>query len=136
MPATHRIDPQQQLILTRWHGPVSADGLIEALRQYQQLLAQDPKLYGYHELVDFSQTSEVNLNTESILQIARFASRSDALSKPHKLAFVANTNLAYGLARMYVAYRSIGKRKTKQVQAFRTLAEAQSWLNQPIDKAG
>jgi hypothetical protein len=45
-----------------------------------------------------------------------------------KFAIVAPDDLAFGLGRMYGAYRRLDERSTKEVGVFRTVAEALAFL--------
>jgi hypothetical protein len=52
----------------------------------------------------------------------------DAASLTSKLAIIAPQDDAYGLGRMYAAYRELDTRSRKHVEVFRSVKEAWAFL--------
>ena len=55
----------------------------------------------------------------------------DAASTSSKFAIVAPSDAAFGLGRMYEAYRRLEHRSKKQVGVFRSMADARAFLGLP-----
>jgi hypothetical protein len=127
MPATHYLVEEKKIIFTDWHGEPSDNDLVDALNIYLRDIKSRPELDGYNELVDFSDTKGLKLSIDVLIELGKIASKYD---KPgnNKLAIVVNSSLAYGLARMYGVYRNYNPQSSKEVQVFRSKAEAMVWL--------
>jgi hypothetical protein len=68
------------------------------------------------------------------MDLADLAATMDTLSPGGRFAIVAPGSLAFGLGRMYEAFRETHPRSTKQVAVFRSLSEAWAWLDISQDK--
>ena len=129
MAAIHTIDHEKKLITTTWQGEANDKLLIDALQDYQRFLSTDPKLLGYDEIVDFRGVETQNISTQGLIQLTQIAVKDDLdRSDSTRLAIVVNTMLAFGLARMYEIYRSLSAKNKKELQVFRSMQEADSWL--------
>jgi hypothetical protein len=60
--------------------------------------------------------------------LASLSAEMDAPRASAKLAIIAPQDFAYGLGRMYEAYRSFQPSSTKEVMVFRTAPEAIAFL--------
>jgi hypothetical protein len=84
---------------------------------------------GYEELVDVSQVERAELpSPERVKELAKFSARMDPRSSSSRLAVIAPSEFAFGLARMYEAYRNLDDRSTKMVSVFRSMDEALAFL--------
>jgi hypothetical protein len=61
----------------------------------------------------------IKITTKGIKKIGTIASRTDQNKPNRKLALIVNSNLAFGLARMYIAYRSFSKNANKDIHVFK-----------------
>lgn len=79
----------------------------------------------------------MKLTTEGIKNIGRIASSTESMDKKRKLALVVYSSFAFGMARMYEAYRSFSSKSNKEVRVFRNRDDAFNWLNQKaLDEPG
>ncbi|MCK4837219.1 MAG: hypothetical protein KAS94_00370 [Desulfobulbaceae bacterium] len=127
MPATHRIDKKNQLIFTRWEGEIEDAEGIAALKKYQKDIQCLPDCVDYNEVVDFSKVSDLKLTVEGVKILGQIASITDQDGVNRKLAFIVSSKLAYGLARMYEAFRSLVKNQHKEIRIFRKENDALFW---------
>ena len=128
MPANHHIDNKAKLIITTWEGVAIDSDFIEALKKYQKDIQSKPDYLGYNELVNFNKVLSIKLTVEGLKNIGQLASRTDQNRVNTKLALVASSDLAYGLARMYEAYRSFAQNTNKELRVFKEESEALEWL--------
>ncbi|MCW8922169.1 MAG: STAS/SEC14 domain-containing protein [Gammaproteobacteria bacterium] len=127
MPAKHHIDNKAKLIVTEWEGEAVGAELIEAIQKYQQEIQCQPDYMFYNEVLDFSNISGIKLSTREIIRIARIASTTDRKNYK-KLALIVSSTLAFGLARMYISYRSFEKNSNKEIRVFRNKNDAFEWV--------
>ena len=129
MPATHKINHKKKLITTTWRGEATDRLLNDALQEYHRLLASEPALLEYDEIVDFSDVETRNISTQGLIQLTQLALNIDLdRSESTRMAIVVNSMLSFGLARMYEIYRGLSSNSKKELQVFRSLQEAKSWL--------
>ena len=125
MPIDYRIDHQRHLVVARVHGTVTDQDVFG----YQREVWSRPEVAGYDELVDMTRVQEIGLpSADRVRDLASLSASMEHTPGGTKFAIVAAQDLAYGLGRMYQAYREMESRGTKQVGVFRTLAEAQAFL--------
>lgn len=67
-----------------------------------------------------------------VFEFAQLSGSMDPPAVSSKLAIVATSDLHFGLARMYQAYRASSAKGTKVVGVFRTRDEALNWLGASI----
>ena len=120
MPATYTIDTDRKLITTRIWGAATEDEILD----HGQRLSSDPRFRpDFRQLVDMSELTEILVGSGLI----RNASRNQFFSPGVRRALVANSEAAFGMARMY----AIASEDTGQtIQVFRDMAAAEAWLNQ------
>jgi len=128
MPAIHQIDHDAKLIVTTWQGDAVDTDFIEAITKYQKEIQGCPEYINYDEVVDFSYVNKIKLTTQGIKSLGKIASKTDQREVEKKLALIVSSNLAFGLARMYVAYRNFEKNSSKVIRIFKTEDEAYKWL--------
>lgn len=128
MPANHNIDSKNHLLITTWEGEAHDIELIEAIKKYQKDIQNHPDYINYNEVVDFSNVTDIKLTTEGIKHIGTIASTTDHIEINRKLAVIVSSNLAFGLARMYGAYREFSKKSHKEIRIFKTEKEAFEWV--------
>ena len=128
MPATHHIDKINHLIVTTWDGEARDIDFIEAIKNYQNNIQNQPNYINYNEVVDLRKMTSVKLTTEGIKVIGAIASTTDTQDINKKLALIVSSNLAFGLARMYEAYRSFSKNANKEIRVFKNETGAFEWV--------
>lgn len=129
MAITHNIDSNARLIVTVCEGEARDIDFITALKKYQGEIQSDPKYIEYNEIVDATMITKIKFTTEGIKTIGQIATTTDRKDKHKKLAFVVSSNLAFGLARMYEAYRSLSKKSNKQIRIFKNKQDALEWVS-------
>lgn len=97
-----------------------------------------PDVGGYNELVDMSQVDSIDLpSVDRVRELASLSAAMDNRSSASRFGIVAPTPIAFGLGRMYEAYRSLDDRSTKEVRVFRSREEALKFLGiQGISASG
>lgn len=128
MTANHHIDNNNQLIVTTWEGEARDMEFMEAIKKYQNNIQNHPNYINYNEVVDLRKVTSLKLTTEGIKTIGTIASTTDTKEINKKLALIVSSNLAFGLARMYEAYRSFSKNSNKEIRVFKNETEAFKWV--------
>lgn len=127
MPIEYSIDPSRRLVAARGLGVLTSEDVFG----YQREVWSRPDVVGYDELMDMAEVTRVDVPDppgDGFRALAGESAASDAPAKPTKFAIVAAENFAFGLARMYQAYRELEPRSTKEVKVFRTMSEALAFL--------
>jgi hypothetical protein len=119
MPASYTIDTRRKLVVTRIWGAATEDEIIDHGRR----LRNDPQFRPeFRQLVDMSELTEIRVGSGVI----RDASRDQFFSPGARRAVVANSEAAFGMARMYaIASENAGQ----TIQVFRDMKAAEAWLN-------
>ena len=119
MPATYTIDTDRKLVVTRIWGAPTEDEIFD----HGQRLRNDPQFRpDFRQLVDMSELTEIRVGSGLI----RDASRDQFFSPGARRAIVANSDAAFGMARMYaIASEDAGQ----TIQVFRDMSAAEAWLN-------
>jgi hypothetical protein len=63
-----------------------------------------------------------------MVELAEISAEADDPAREGKFAIVAPSPIAFGMARMYQAFRESSQSGNKRVEVFRTLAEALAFL--------
>jgi hypothetical protein len=125
MPIYYRLDHRKRLVLARGYGTITETDLVT----YQREVWSRPDVAGYDELVDMTGVQNIERpSVDRIMTLSTMSASMDSRSQSSKFAIVAPDDLAFGLGRMYQAYRGLDARSTKHVEVFRTLAEALEFL--------
>ena len=128
MAATHHIDNKNKLIITSWNGEPSATEFIETLRKYQTEIKSNSEYIDYDELLDLGEIKGFKISSDNLRMLGNIAAFSDKPGVHNKLAIVAESQLAYGLARMYEIYRSLNSNSNKTIRVFKDKPEAIAWV--------
>lgn len=128
MPASHYIDNKRQLIITTWEGKAHDIEFIEAIKKYQKDIQNHPDYIHFDEIVNLTGVTVVKLTTEGIKTISQIAASTDKTEINRKLAIIVSSPVAYGLARMYMAYRSFSKKAQKEISLFKNEKDAFEWI--------
>lgn len=129
MPIEFTVDTQRRRIVATATGDLDADDFFA----YQRDAWGRPGVGGYDEIVDMTGASRIREATpEKVRELAQLAASMDVPRAASRMAIVAPADLAYGLGRMYEAFRGLTRSPgTKTVAVFRTRAEADAWLSAP-----
>lgn len=125
MPITYQIEHDLRLVVAAPHGKLVDSDIF----RYQQEVWTRLDTKGYDELIDMTGVSEIEFISKN--RVAFLADLSASMDPPglvSKLAIIATTDLHFGLARMYEAYRETTKQGTKLVRVFRNRNDAIQWL--------
>lgn len=125
MPIIYKIDHTRRLVVTAGYGIFSDSDVFG----YQQDVWSRPDVIGYNELVDMTAVKHIALpSVGRIRQLAELGAQMDAPALKSKFAIIAPDDIAFGLGRMFANQRSLDGRSTKEVEVFRTAAEAFVYL--------
>ncbi len=125
MPSSYFIDRSQQLVRSRAWGVLTE---LESHEHYRRLKMDPAFLPSFRQLCDLREVTELEASTTHLRDLAAqqvFASGSQR-------AFVAPTDLYFGLARMLQTFCDL---EGSRIGVFRTMAEAEEWLELPTEKS-
>ncbi len=128
MPAKHIVDVEARLLITTWEGDATDMDFIEGLKEYQKNIQSKSEYHGFNEIINFTGIASIKLTASGLKRIGSIASTTDSKNISTKLAFIVSSNLAYGLVRMYEAYRSLSRNSTKLVRVFKKESDALEWV--------
>ncbi len=122
MPITYRIDPERNLVMTEGRGVITDNDLLEYLskRMNDPLFRSDMK-----ELVDFRDVERDELTMESFLEFSNQLLKYISELKDYRIAIVTTSDLHFGFTRVYM---SMMKEYIGDMQVFRDMEEAKTWL--------
>jgi len=125
VPIEYSIDHERRLVVARAHGVFSPEDVFG----YQRDAWSRNDIAGYDEIVDMSDVeSIVQPPVENVRDLASLAAEMDMGSAPSRLAIVAPSDIAFGLGRMYQAYRESDARSHKEVAVFRHREDALAFV--------
>jgi len=125
LPITFEVDSARKTVFAQATGVLTKEDIFA----YQNALQTSTELMYFNECVDLSAAADVTDATdENMMELAGLAVQLDDPAQPTRLAIVVNSDLHYGLARMYEAYRSMQPKSVRQVSVFRSREEALRWL--------
>jgi hypothetical protein len=126
MPVRDRYDPEHEVLLLEIDGKVRDEDLVA----YAQRAAGNPAIPpGHDELVDLRGVeSEDGVQSHTLRRIASLFSDADRGPERSRVALVASADVAYGLSRMYQAFRADSP---LDLRVFREMSEARAWLGLP-----
>lgn len=125
MPITYRIDSTLKTVFAAGTGSLTDADLFD----YQREVWSRPDVRGFHELMDMSGVERIESpTTDRVRDLAKLSARMDAGVDSSKFAIVASEELAFGLGRMYQAYREMSEGSTKEVGVFRSMKDALAFL--------
>jgi hypothetical protein len=120
MPTEHVIDASRGLVRSRAWGELSSNDLVA---HYASLAADPAFQRHFQQLGDLRDVVSFTVDSRVIA-----AEAATPLFAPNvRRALVANTDVGYGLARMFAAY---AEGAAQHVRVFRDIAEAEAWLQE------
>ncbi len=119
MPCNYRIDEERRLVITTaWDRLTGADVV-----DHQRKLLNDPGFErDFFQFLDFADVTEMQMDRVTVAALARF----DLFSAKSRRAFFAPTALAFGMSRMFMAFREF--HGEEQMDVFTDRGEALRWL--------
>ena len=118
-----KIDPDQSIAVIELEGVVELPSIFETIKA---LLSHPGHQTNMDELWDLRRASGINIQTEDLLRIAEEVKRYQAqLAK--RIAIVADSELEYGLSRMWISH--VEHEMPKERRVFRRIEEAYDWLS-------
>jgi hypothetical protein len=119
MPAEFYIDATRQMVFSRGHGIVTSGDIEGHMRRLKMHPEFQP---AFNQLLDFREASEIDVPNQDLRELA---TRS-IFDRTSKRAFLVNSDLQFGLARMYGTLRDVHGQEV--VRVFRDQAAALAWL--------
>ena len=125
MPLAYRVDHEHRVVLAVGTGVITDTDVFG----YQREAWSQPDVAGYDELVDMTLVTEIIVPSgDRVRDLATLSATMDDKGTTSRFAIVARADVAFGLGRMFQAYRSLDRRSTKEVGVFRTMREALAFL--------
>lgn len=122
MPITHHYDGATRTLHAVIQGTITDEEVLE----YARRVAPDTEIPpGRRELIDLSGVEQTDVSGAGLREVADVFRAHDQTLFETKIAIVAPTDIAYGLARMYQAFRSDSP---VLLQVFREREAAVYWL--------
>ena len=124
MPITITVNTAERVRYSVMSGSVSDKELLDAYAQSLEAADFDPSLNG---LVDARLVRQMDVTPAGLRRLADLIQRVDRFQLPTKVAIVAESDVAFGMARMYQSIRASGGAPSEH-RVFREMAEARAWL--------
>jgi len=115
----YRIDDERRLVITTVWDRLTGAQVVE----HQHKLQSDPRFHrDFFQFLDLANVVEFQIDRGTVAALARF----DLFSAKSRRVFFAPSPLAYGMSRMFIAFReAIGQ---EAMQVFKDRHEALRWL--------
>ena len=131
MPISYQTDPGKRRIVAEASGAIGQQELFA----YQKDVGTRPEWAGFDEIFDVSHVdSLLDIRIDNLKALADLAASMDTPGLPSKFAIVAPQDLYFGLGRMYESLRESAPHSSRRIAAFRSRAEAERWLDAPVDE--
>ncbi len=125
MPISVEIFDDLKLVIARVTGVMTA----EEMMNYQLETWSKRQVVGYDEIVDVTNVEGFNYQGPSgIKEVTHISARMDWANFSRKMAIVAVSDMAVGMARMYQSYRDNETIGRKEIMIFKTMEQARQWL--------
>jgi len=128
MPITNTNTDNGFGIITTLSGDISGEELVNA--QKERYTSTKKLLLLKYILADFTNTKNLDISSNHILQCSDLSMSASKENPNIYIAAVMNSDLGYGLSRMWQAYTDDIPWNAK---VFRTRNEAEDWLRNEID---
>lgn len=131
MPISYQTVPGKRRIVAEASGAIGQQDLFA----YQKDVGARPEWVGFDEIFDVSHVdSLLDIRIDNLKALADLAASMDKPGLPSKFAIVAPQDLYFGLGRMYESLRESAPHSSRRIAAFRSRAEAERWLDAPVDE--
>ena len=122
MPMTYTIDAAQRLVRAVGTGVLTDEDVMA----HRQAMSNDPQFTSQmRELSDIRQVTAFQVTPAGVRIMVASDVKMTANGGMHKLAIIAEENVAYGMSRMY---QTLGEPNIRVVGVFRSYEEAAEWL--------
>jgi hypothetical protein len=122
MPMTYTIEASQNLVRTTGTGVLTDDDVMK----HRQALAGDAAFSTkMREISDIRSVTDFQVTPSGVRIMVAADVKMVSAGGMHKLAVVAEENVAYGMSRMY---QTLGEPNIRSVGVFRNLKDAEEWL--------
>ena len=123
MPVTETILHDLQLVHTVAAGKVTRDDFMA----HMERTWSSREIADYDEIVDATTADASLLSQEDLIEIINFGVEYDS-EKMRKLALCVNSDLEFGIGRMFGAMRETHDKNSLEIQTFRDIASAEAWV--------
>jgi len=128
MPAENRIDRENHLVRVRLVGRITPEDLEQGFEARAREPGYEP---GMDLLLDCTDAT-IEFGRTGVQRILRyFASRRAERGSGFRVALVGNSDLNFGMARMYETLSGLEAGYPEEARAFRDAEEARRWLLEP-----
>lgn len=117
----HKMDHFVEVV---WDGQVT----FKDLKDYETYYTQQYAAESHSELLDFSSITETDLTEPQLHAIADLAGSKNSVYPFTQLALIVNSQLHYGLGRMFGGIRESQPESQKEVGVFYKRDDALKWL--------
>jgi hypothetical protein len=123
---SYQIDKERRLVTTTAWDEIDGDQVLD----HQRRLLSDPDFNpDFYQLVDCTRVTKIAIDLAAVGQIADVNLFS---GKSRRAWFAGSNQLAYGMSRMFIAFRRVTGEE--QMQVFKDRDEALQWLGvDPFD---
>ncbi|MGI9591984.1 MAG: STAS/SEC14 domain-containing protein [Myxococcota bacterium] len=122
MPIEHEFDARRRLLCVRMLGVVTDDDVLDYA---EAITADESRGPEYDELIDLRKLETPAASTDTLRRVADIFRKYERQPELVKVAFIAASDAAYGIARMYQAFRA---ESSADMRVFREADEARRWL--------
>ena len=122
MPIEHEFDARRRLLRVRMLGVVTDDDVLDYA---EAITGDDSRGPEYDELIDLRELETPAASTDTLRRVADIFRKYERQPELVKVAFIAASDAAYGIARMYQAFRA---ESAADMRVFRHANEARRWL--------
>ena len=123
MPMTYRIDQDSQVVRILGQGLITDDDMVACIAA----LREDPDLQPHMNILSDMRDIDVGFTSRGVVEMVAVMELSSDRRSAAKAAIVTNSDVAFGMARMFQAQSAI-KEQDPQFRIFRGMSEACEWL--------
>jgi hypothetical protein len=117
---SYKIDKERRLVITTAWNTLTGDQVLEHQRQLRSDPSFNPEFF---QFLDFTRATRIDIDLPTVIELADI----DLFSGKSRRAFFAGPNLlAYGMCRMFIAFRKASGEE--QTRAFTDRDAALQWL--------
>jgi hypothetical protein len=130
MPVRQRWDEELRTLFVTLSGPVSDQEFVDFATE---LVGRNDIPPAHMEFIDLSELKRTDVEATSLREAATTFRGLDTTVFETRVAILATSDVAFGLARMYQSFRGDS---TVEFEVFRDRAAALEWLGLPEDTTG
>jgi len=120
MPRDYSSDEERRLVITTAWERLTGTEVVD----HQRKLLNDPRFErDFVQFLDFAEVTDMQIDRVTVAALARF----DLFSANSRRAFFAPNSLAYGMSRMFMAFRDF--HGEEQMEVFADRDQALRWLS-------